>query len=46
MLDNEAIILSGAERITAHKGYGASFQFDGDYFDERERDDRDRIQHY
>ncbi|XP_065199713.1 poly(ADP-ribose) glycohydrolase-like [Planococcus citri] len=31
--DNEALIITGCERFSKYKGYGKSFEWDGDYID-------------
>ncbi|XP_010522255.1 PREDICTED: probable poly(ADP-ribose) glycohydrolase 2 [Tarenaya hassleriana] len=38
MDDNEAIEIVGVERFSHYTGYGASFQFSGDYVDKKELD--------
>jgi len=39
MEDNEAIIITGAERFSSYLGYGISFKFGGNYVDNSPRDD-------
>ncbi|CAJ1926519.1 unnamed protein product [Sphenostylis stenocarpa] len=38
MADNEAIEIVGVERFSSYTGYSSSFQFSGDYVDERDVD--------
>jgi len=40
---NEVIIIKGAERFSSYRGYGHSFQFDGNYNDQTPRDEDGHI---
>ena len=42
LLKNEALILSGAERVNSHKGYSNKLTFTGDFEDTRPLDQENR----
>jgi len=46
MLDNEAILMVGAERFTKHSGYGSSFTYHSEYLDQRNYDEQNRLDSY
>ena len=43
LLNNEALILAGAERVNSHKGYSNKFTFTGDFEDLRPLDAEHRL---
>jgi hypothetical protein len=47
MMDNEALLLKGAELANAHTGYSTKFRFAGDYTDpQKPTDEQNRIANY
>eukprot|EP00047_Mylnosiga_fluctuans_P014372 m.37896 g.37896 ORF g.37896 m.37896 type:complete len:632 (-) comp5473_c1_seq2:1337-3232(-) len=43
MSENEAILMTGAERFSSYTGYGYNFDWAGDYIDPTPRDDEGRL---